>query len=102
MDAPGAAPTAGGGRHRLLAVAAFLSVALAAAALSRALERSRLDATMAAFSGVLAAVMLAALLALGLDRRTGGGHFGIIERAFYLGMTAWLVGLDVLLATAGR
>lgn len=102
MDAPGAAPTGSGGRHRLLATAAFVSVALAAAALSRALDRDHIDATIATLSSALAAVMLAALLAMVVDHRTGGRHFGLVERAFYLAMTGWLVAVAALLATTGR
>lgn len=102
MDSPGTPTTVTGRRHGLLAIGAFVSVALAAASLSRALDRSHTDATTAALSGALAALMLAALLAMAVDRRTGGNRFGLVERGFYLGMTAWLVALDVLLATSGR
>lgn len=102
MDAPGAPPTRTGAHHGLLATGAFVSVAAAAAALSRVLGRDRVDAGMATLSGVLAAVMLALLVAMMVDRRAGTGRFGLIERAFYLTMTAWLVAVGVLLAVAGR
>lgn len=98
MDEPGAAPTRGGSYHGLLAIAAFLSATLAAAVLSRTLSRGHLDATMSGISGALAAVMLVALIAMGIDRRRGGGVFGLIERVFYAGVTAWLAALAALLA----
>jgi hypothetical protein len=102
MDAPGAPATATGGGHRLLATAAFLSVALAAATLSRTLDHDPGDATPARVSGILSLVMLLALVAMVVDRRTGGRHFGIVERFFYLGMTAWLIALALLLASGGH
>lgn len=102
MDAPGGPSTRAGGQHGLLAAATFLSVALAALALARALNRSHVDALSATLTEAFAAVMIAALVAMVFDRRTGGGRFGLVERAFYLGMTAWLVTLGVLLATVRR
>ena len=99
MDGPGSAPTVGGRRHRLLATGAFLSVALAAAQLARTLGHTHADPTLATLSNALAAAMLVALFAMVVDHRMSGGHFGIIERAFYLAMTAWLIALGVLLAT---
>ena len=99
MDSPGSAPTASGRRHRLLAVGAFLSVALAAAQLARTLDHHHADPTLANLSNALAAVMLVVLFAMVVDHRTGGGHFGIIERVFYVSMTTWLIALGVLLAT---
>ena len=99
MDIPGSTPTANGRRHRLLATGAFLSVALAAVQLARTLDHDHADSTLATVSNALAAVMLVALFAMVVDHRTSGGHFGIIERAFYVGMTAWLIAVDVLLAT---
>ncbi|MGH9056259.1 MAG: DUF998 domain-containing protein, partial [Acidimicrobiales bacterium] len=100
MDAPGADPTVTGRRHGQLAMSAFVSVGIAAATLSRVLRDHHADGSLAGPSGALAAVMLVALVAMALDRRAGGGHFGLAERCFYAAMTAWLVVVAVLVATA--
>lgn len=102
MDAPGAPRTSTGRRHELLAIAAFLSLAIAAAALPRTLQRGDADPTLAATSGALAVLMFIALFAMSLDRRIGSRHFGLLERAFYLAMTAWLVTVGVFLTAGGR
>lgn len=99
MDRPGGTPTSNGRRHGLLATVAFLSVALAAAQLARTLDRDHADTPLASVSNALAIAMLLALFAMVVDRRTNGGHFGVVERAFYLAMTAWLIALAVALAT---
>lgn len=91
-----------GGRHGLLAAAAFGSVALAAAGVSRLLGRDGIDPAMGVLSGALAVVMLGTLLAMAMDRRAGAAHFGLIERGFYLAVTVWLVALCVTLAASVR
>ena len=35
--------------------------------------------------------------ALGFNRRAGGEYFGLIERSFYLWMTAWFCAVAILL-----
>ncbi|MGH7776422.1 MAG: DUF998 domain-containing protein [Candidatus Dormibacterales bacterium] len=99
MDIPGAARTDIGRRHGQLATSAFLSLGVAAAGLSRMLDHRHAGAFFAALSGGLAAVMSLALASMAVDRRAGGGYFGLAERAFYVGMTAWLVVVAVLVAS---
>jgi uncharacterized protein DUF998 len=82
MDAPGGERTKAGRRHVLLAASAFVAVTAAG---------------VAAVSGVLAVLMVAAFVAIALDRRAGMRHFGLIERCFYVCMTAWLVAVAVML-----
>lgn len=98
MDAPGAEPTATGRRHGALAAAAFVGAGLAAWQLARLLQRDSLHPAVAATSTALAAVMALALVAMVTSRRTGRReYFGLIERGFYLSMTAWLATVAVLL-----
>lgn len=98
MDQPGTEPTATGRRHGLLALAAFGSATIAAGALARSLGRSRLHPTVASVTSGLGIAMGLSLLAMALDRRAGGRHFGLIERVFYLAMTPLLATVAVLVA----
>lgn len=98
MDAPGTPATSTGRTHGILAIGAFASLGLAAGVLPRSLARAGVDAVPAAVSGILAIVMLAALVGMSVDRRAGARHFGFIERVFYAAMTAWLVLVAVILA----
>jgi hypothetical protein len=98
MDAPGARRTATGRRHGELAVAAFVGVGLAAWQLARLLRHDSLHPAIAATSTALAVVMALALIAMVLSTRSEhSGYFGLIQRGFYLGMTAWLATVAVLL-----
>lgn len=100
MDEPGTPLTASGRRHGLLAILAFLGLALAAGQLSRTLGRDHLDPTVAGVSAALSVLMIAALVGMTVDRRGFGSRYiGLIERVFYLGMTAWLATVAVLVAT---
>ncbi len=101
MDAPGGERTRSGRRHGLLAICAFGAVGIAAAKLASMLDRGHLDPAIATASGVLALVMLVSLVAMAIERRAGAGVFGLIERAFYAAMTAWLVTVAVLVARPG-
>ncbi len=98
MDAPGGERSATGRRHGQLAMCAFVAVALAAVDLSRTVGHDHVGGAYGAVSGVLAAVMLGSLVAMATGRRAGTGSFGLVERIFYLGMTAWLVVVAALLA----
>ncbi len=100
MDAPGTERTDTGRHHGQLAVCAFVGVAIAAATLSRALGHHHVDGRFEEVSAVLAAIMLDALVAMARDRRASGDHYGLAERVFYLGMTAWLVFIAILVAVA--
>ncbi len=98
MDAPGTQHTVTGRRHGLLAIAAFVGVGLAAWQFASLLSHDSLHPAVATTSTVLAAVMAITLLAMGTSRRAEGGRsFGLIERGFYLAMTAWLATVAVLL-----
>lgn len=98
MDLPGGQRTPTGRRHGVLAVVAFAAVGVAAERLSILLGGSGGLPALSRASAVLAVLMLVSFLAMGLDRRSAGGRFGLIERAFYGCMTAWLVVVAVLLA----
>lgn len=94
MDAPGATRTPTGGRHGVLAVAAFLAAGLASRGLASLLDRDRIHPGIAAASGVLALLMTLSLIGMALVRRAR--YFGGVERAFYVCMTAWLATVAVL------
>jgi hypothetical protein len=97
MDAPGAQPTVTGRRHGLLAAAAFVGAGLAAWQLAKLLHHDSLHPAIAATSTALAAVMTLSLLAMVAGRRSAAHrYFGLIERGFYLSMTAWLATVAVL------
>ena len=98
MDRPGGQRTETGRRHGLLAIAAFGAVTIAANRLAAGLDRARIHPSLAGASAGLGVAMLAALVGMGLDRRGGGRHFGLIERGFYGCCTAWLVVVALLLA----
>ena len=98
MDAPGAERTATGRRHGTLAAAAFVGAGLAAWQLAKLLRHDSLHPAIATTSTVLAAVMALTLIAMVISVRSAHHrYFGLIERGFYLGMTAWLATVAVLL-----
>ncbi len=99
MDQPGAERSEHGRRHGLLAIGAFVGAGLAAAALGKLLTHDHTHPALSAASEAFALVMLADLLAMRIDRRAEGHHFGLIERGFYALMTGWLVLVAVLLAS---
>lgn len=98
MDPPGGKLSATGRRHGLLGIGAFVALAVAAVDFSRTVGRDHVGAAFGLVSGVLAAVMLVSLVAMATRRRGAAGNFGLVERIFYLGMTAWLCLVAVLLA----
>jgi hypothetical protein len=91
MDAPGGERTVTGRRHGLLAIAAFLSIDLASRQLVVLLNNDDLHPAVAHASAVLAVVMVATLIGMGFVRSGAVKYFGLVERFFYLAMTAWLV-----------
>jgi hypothetical protein len=97
MDQPGTERTATGRRHGLLAICAFGAIGIAAEELHKVLVSDRIDLAYATSSRVLALLMVASFVGMGVARRSGSGFFGLAERAFYLCMTAWLVLVAVLL-----
>lgn len=97
MDAPGTQRTATGRRHGALAAAAFVGAGLAAWQLAKLLHYDRLHPDIAATSTALGAVMTLTLLAMVSLRSADQQYFGLIERGFYLSMTAWLATVAVLL-----
>jgi len=101
MDVPGGDRTRTGRRHGLLAICAFGAVGIAAAKLPNLVDHGHLHPAIAAASGVLALVMVASFVAMGIERRARAAYFGLIERAFYGAMTAWLLVVAVLLARPG-
>jgi hypothetical protein len=102
MDTPGAQPTATGRRHGLLAAAAFVGASLAAWQLAKLLRHDSLHPAIATASATLAVVMTITLLAMiASGRAAQGRYFGLIERGFYLSMTAWLATVAVLLFLPG-
>lgn len=97
MDEPGSERTSTGRGHGVLAIIAFLAVTFAAQRLANLVNEDRIHPSIGTASNVLAAVMVVCLVMMVVDRRAGGGLFGLIERIFYLGMTAWLALVAVLL-----
>lgn len=101
MDEPGTKVTTTGRRHGLLAICAFGAIGIAAEALHNLLHGDHLYIGFATASHVLALLMLATFVGMGIARRTEGRrYFGLVERVFYLCMTAWLVLVASLLLTA--
>lgn len=100
MDEPGTTVTTSGRRHGLLAICAFGAMGVAAEVLHNVLHADHLEPRFATASRVLALLMLATFLGMGIARRTEGRrYFGLVERGFYLCMTAWLVVAATLLLT---
>ena len=97
MDHPGSPRTESGRRHGLLAITAFAAVGLAGWRLANLLGRDGIHPAVAGASDAFAALMAISLVAMVVDRRSGGKHFGLIERGFYLGMSAWLATVAALL-----
>ncbi len=97
MDSPGAPRSQAGNRHGLLALGAFLGATVAAGLMARVLHSDNLHSRYATASSILALLMALSLVAMVVDGRTQGGRFGLIERGFYVFMTAWLVLVAVML-----
>jgi hypothetical protein len=93
MDVPGGDRTPTGRNHGVLAIAAFVSLALAANSLSRAVGALTMAQWWSSASHVLSVVLAVALLGMLLARRVPWlhQHFGLVERTFYLTAIAWLV-----------
>lgn len=96
MDVPGIQPTQTGRWHGILAITAFVAVGVASGQLAGVLCRDGVHPGIAAVSGVLAVLMACSLIAMAFNRRAGGGYFGLIERSFYLWMTAWLTAVAIM------
>jgi hypothetical protein len=102
MDLPGEAPTAAGRNHGLLALVAFLGLAVAAIPISDSLARvasSGLSGFLAAAAiavPVTAVLMVATRSSPSLRRR-----FGTFERLFYMAAFAWLFLAAISLALNG-
>lgn len=93
MDVPGAPSTSHGSMHRLLAFAAFISIAVAARLLSNLLGSNivspgwqHLSAGLSVALTVTLVLMFAARLSESVRR-----YFGLIERLFYVSCISWLV-----------
>lgn len=98
MDVPGGARTATGRSHGLLAVCAFVSVGLASRQLSELLKADHLDPGIRGIGALVGLVMALALVGMIVVRRIGADVFGLVERAFYVGMTLWLATVAVVVA----
>jgi Protein of unknown function (DUF998) len=103
-DRDGAAPTAGGRVHTLLAVLAFVAIAVAAPIVSGWLatfgdlpEVAEITRSVAVMVVVSCAVTLAAGLVASLRRWFGG-----FQRVFYVASQAWLLIVAAQLAVRGR
>jgi hypothetical protein len=102
MDAPGSELTQTGRRHGLLAIAAFVGVGLAAWQFARLLNYDSVHPAIATASTIIATLMTVALVGMIVSRRAANAkYFGLIERVFYLGMTAWLATVAALLLVSG-
>lgn len=101
MDAPGAQRTTTGAQHGLLAIATFLSVAIAAIRLCRVLERDPAWTMLASVSRGLGWAMAVCIGILMLSRIGSDLRrvFGAVERALYVAIIAWLVVVGVACAT---
>jgi hypothetical protein len=101
MDAPGSPRTTTGAVHGVLALVTFLAVAAGAIRLCRVLDPVAIYDRLGNASRVLGwlmvacvALMLLARLAIDLRRA-----FGLVERALYVLIVAWLVLVGVAFAT---
>jgi len=103
MDSPGAPGTTTGVAHRLLAFAAFASVAYAAIRLGSALKDQTHWHSLAPFSTGLGFAMVAALLGMALARSNPSirARFGAVERAYYVLAFAWLAMVAVACIVGG-
>ena len=98
MDTPGTPVSASGRRHGLLAIVAFASVGIAALRLSDVLRRTHQWTDASGSIQVAGWLMLVAIIAMVVVRRgSGGSYFGAVERAFYVGMLAFLAIVSVAL-----
>lgn len=97
MDNPGSPRTESGHRHGLLAIVAFVAVGLAGWRLADLLGQDTIHPGVAGASEAFAILMAISLVAMVVDRRSGGNHFGLLERSFYVWMSAWLATVAVLL-----
>lgn len=91
MDLPGEAPTRAGRNHVLLALVAFVGLALAAVPVSDTLDK----AASSGLSGILAPVAIAVPVTAVLMFASQGSpglreRFGTFERLFYAAAFAWL------------
>jgi hypothetical protein len=97
MDEPGGERTNHGSMHGLIAIVTFLAIAIAAQRLGTVAKQVPGWATLSTVSSVIAWLMLASLVAMMVVRRSARvngstpSYFGAVERAFYLGIVAWLV-----------
>lgn len=101
MDEPGSQRTITGRRHGLLAIAAFLAIALASRQFAALLNQNNAQPGLATASNVCGLVMLVSLIITVFVRRGGLPWFGAVERVFYLGATSWLVVVAVLMSRLG-
>lgn len=101
MDAPGSTRTSTGAAHGLLALATFVSVAIAALRLDRVLDDHVAWATLAKVSQGLGWAMVVCLGLIVLSRTATELRraFGAIERLLYVAIIAWLVVIGVACAT---
>lgn len=101
MDAPGAAATATGRRHGVLAIVAFASVAFAANRLASALQSTHQWTSAEPTIRVLGLFLVATLVGMAVvGRSSARTYFGAVERAFYAGMLAFLATVSVALIAA--
>lgn len=91
MDEPGTTVTPTGRRHGLLAVVAFTAVAASSLKLAAALRATGQWSDVVGAIRVTGWWMVGTLLATLVARRTSArSYFGLAERAFYVGMLAFL------------
>ncbi len=96
MDVPGQALTRTGRRHGLLALVAFVGLALCAHPVARGLAVVGVPHEVATSGGWLMGLSLGAMVVMRLSgtRRL----FGLVERAFYVGAVTFLAGVAFALA----
>lgn len=100
MDLPGTSSTSTGRTHGLLAVLAFGAITLASFRAASLLNTTGQWSPICRPFHFLSYYLLLSLLAMGLSRRSPalGRNFGLVERAFYLGMFAALSLIGAALA----
>ena len=99
MDAPDAARTSTGHTHGVIAVVTFTAATLAALQLGRALSGAGRWHTPSPWSTAFGLLMVGCVVGLVAARRNAGlrHYFGLVERALYVAIVAWLAMLGIAL-----
>lgn len=96
-DIEGEAQTQAGRAHLVLAVAAFVSIAVAAAAFAAETQTDPFWEAHGTLLEALGWLLPVVAVVMGVTRRFLPQVFGLVERAFYLCMFAWLAAVALMI-----